>query len=152
MGQWPAGVSGRAGGLPQKAHFCFLREEWVRTDKPGARRAVKPLLEKLGCAVLETRVGSGGERQERGQSNGKRELSKYVQTGLADQSKGLHPKETPAGQGKPCQGSGPGVVWGFCSTGSQRFEPCCFGSCFGCLCVSTTPDKCPVTASWGKFR
>lgn len=39
----------RARQLPQKAHSGFLGEEWVRTDKPGSRRAVKPLLVKSGC-------------------------------------------------------------------------------------------------------
>lgn len=40
-------------------------------------------------------MGLRGERQERGRSNGKRQLSECVQIGLADQSKGLHPQETP---------------------------------------------------------
>lgn len=40
---------GRARQLPHKAHSGFLGEEWVRTDKPGTRRAAKPLLVKSGC-------------------------------------------------------------------------------------------------------
>lgn len=39
----------RARQLPWKAHPGFLREEWVRTDKPGPRRAVKSLLDPTHC-------------------------------------------------------------------------------------------------------